>query len=52
MTWNRLKNLHIDVEFEDTFGKKDFYPYDLAIDYRIYSAAKGDRDIVSTSSNQ
>ena len=52
LTWDKLKKLHIDVEYEDTFCKNHSYTYDLEIDYKIYSAAKGDRDIVATSSNQ
>ena len=52
LTWDKLKKLHMDVTFEDTFGKKHSYTYDLEIDYKIYSVAKGDRDIVSISDYQ
>ncbi len=46
-TWNRIKHLQINVEYEDTFGKKAYYKYGLETDYKIYSAAKGDRVIVN-----
>ena len=52
-TWSKLKNLCIEVGYENTFGKvEDPYTYNLKIDYKIYSAAKGDRTIVSTSTSQ
>lgn len=44
--WDRLKNLRIEVRYEDTFGNRETYMYDLATDYKIYLAAKGTRDII------
>ena len=52
-TWERLKSLDIKVIYENTFEKEEKpYKYDLGIDYKIYSAARGNRDIVSTSDCQ
>lgn len=45
-TWDKLKDLHIKVEYEDTFGEIYEDNYELMIDYEIYSAAKGARNLI------
>ena len=46
-TWSKIKGLTIEVVFRDTYNKSYKYRYSLDVDFKLYSQAKGKRDVVS-----
>ena len=46
-TWDKIKGLTVEVVFKDTYNKSYKYRYNLDVDYKLYSEAKGKRDVVS-----
>ncbi|MBE5852019.1 MAG: hypothetical protein E7299_03560 [Lachnospiraceae bacterium] len=45
-TWDKLKRLGIYMRYKDTFGEEYYGYYKLDVDYDVYWAAKGNRNIV------